>query len=73
MKNEWAENRLADFNLWANGIGALALGRASLDSRLALWPELQDAVINLLRLLELVTEDCIGQGDQFDNTFLACV
>lgn len=34
MEYEWAQNRLADFNLWCAGLGALAKGRVSLDHRL---------------------------------------
>ncbi|KAM3076313.1 WD repeat-containing protein 88 [Clarireedia jacksonii] len=57
-KNEWAENRLADFNLWASGIGASAQSRASLDSRLALRPETRDVIANVLRLLAATVDKC---------------
>ncbi|GKZ34749.1 hypothetical protein AbraIFM66950_005105 [Aspergillus brasiliensis] len=36
---EWAENCLADLNLWANGAGALKVGKASLDARLSSNPD----------------------------------
>jgi hypothetical protein len=62
MKNEWAENRLADFNLWASGIGASASNRASLDARLALKSDARDIIANLLRLLNTVVEECILLG-----------
>lgn len=65
MKDEWAENRLADFNLWVSGIGASARGRASLDSRLALRPEVREVIVNLLRLLAGVVDECkrLGQPE----------
>lgn len=58
MTDEWAENRLADFNLWVSGIGASARGRASLDSRMALKPEAREVIANLLRLLAGVVDEC---------------
>jgi hypothetical protein len=65
MKDEWAENRLADFNLWVSGIGASARSRASLDSRLALKPEIREVIANLLRLLAGVVDECrkLGQAE----------
>ncbi|KAK6603924.1 Vegetative incompatibility protein HET-E-1-like protein 15 [Botrytis cinerea] len=57
-KNEWAENRLADFNLWASGIGASTRSRASLDSRLALRPETRNVIANVLRLLAATVDKC---------------
>ena len=64
MTDEWAENRLADFNLWVSGIGASARSRASLDSRMALKPEARDVIANLLRLLAGVVDECkkLGQA-----------
>ncbi|KAI9042927.1 BAG family molecular chaperone regulator [Aspergillus affinis] len=58
MENEWAENRLADMNLWISGTGACARGKASLDSRLASKPEARDVITNLLRLLATVIDEC---------------
>ncbi|KAJ5638441.1 hypothetical protein N7528_000831 [Penicillium herquei] len=58
MKNEWAENRLADLNLWISGTGALARGRASLDHRLATRPEVREVVLNSLRLLSTMIDEC---------------
>lgn len=65
MKDEWAENRLADFNLWVSGTGASAGGRTSLDSRLALKPEAREVIANLLRLLTGVVDECkeLGQAE----------
>ena len=62
MEGEWAENRLADFNLWASSIGASARNRASLDARLALRPDAQDIIANLLQVLNTVVEKCIILG-----------
>ncbi|KAJ6024228.1 hypothetical protein N7540_005025, partial [Penicillium herquei] len=58
MENEWAENRLADLNLWISGTGALARGRASLDHRLATRPEAREVVLNSLRLLGSMIDEC---------------
>ncbi|KAK1148500.1 hypothetical protein N8T08_009505 [Aspergillus melleus] len=63
MENEWAENRLADMNLWISGTGACARGRASLDSRLASKPEARDVVTDLLRLLAAVIDECKSRGE----------
>ncbi|KAJ5398855.1 hypothetical protein N7465_009344, partial [Penicillium sp. CMV-2018d] len=61
-ENEWAENRLADMNLWISGTGACARGRASLDSRLVSRPEACDVIANLLRLLNTVIGECRTQS-----------
>lgn len=62
MQDEWAENGLADFNLWASGVGASALGRASLDARLALRPDARDTIANLLQVLTAAVEECKSLG-----------
>ena len=61
-KHGWAENRLADFNLWAAGIGALANGRTSLDHRLELLPETRDVVSGLLQHLTAIVQRCVHLG-----------
>ena len=61
-KNEWAENRLADFNMWAAGIGARTNNKLSLDARLALKPEIRDTVVNLLQVLRFMVDKCISLG-----------
>lgn len=58
LNDEWAENRLADFNLWVSGTGALAGGRASLDHRLRAKPEARAVIANLLRLLAGTVDKC---------------
>ena len=62
LRDEWIDNRIADFNLWASGIGALSKNRSSLDARLELRPDLRSMVIDLLQLLILLIEDCIELG-----------
>lgn len=61
QENQWAENRLADMNLWISNIGACARGRASLDSRLASRPDAHDVILNLLRLLAILIDECRTQ------------
>ncbi|UKZ70729.1 uncharacterized protein TrAtP1_011700 [Trichoderma atroviride] len=57
-KDEWAENRLADFNLWVSGTGASAQKRASLDSRLALEPQAREVILTLLNHLAEAVNRC---------------
>ncbi|KAK5442671.1 hypothetical protein LTS15_010878 [Exophiala xenobiotica] len=60
MEREWAENKLADFNLWASGIGAAADSgdKISLDSRLSGKPALFDVFLRLLEMLLTFLEEC---------------
>lgn len=62
-KQEWAENRLADFNLWASGVGALADGKLSLDERLAPRPGAKVVVEDLLQFLAEAVRKCISTGE----------
>ncbi|GAQ45149.1 hypothetical protein AKAW_06169 [Aspergillus niger] len=67
---EWAENCLADLKLWANGAGALKVGKASLDSRLTSNPDAKVFVVNLLGMLQAFIEGCVetdGHGDGLDQ------
>ncbi|KAL3462602.1 hypothetical protein BJX64DRAFT_259031 [Aspergillus heterothallicus] len=59
MQREWAENRMAEFNLWASGCGVFATGRASLDYRLSSNGETQGIVVNLLLMLDILLQQCI--------------
>ncbi|GLA99423.1 hypothetical protein AtubIFM57143_008112 [Aspergillus tubingensis] len=59
---EWAENCLADLKLWANGAGALKVGKASLDSRLTSNPDAKVFVVNLLGMLQAFIEGCVETG-----------
>ncbi|KAK2776658.1 hypothetical protein CKAH01_12308 [Colletotrichum kahawae] len=57
MQLEWAENRLAEFKLWAATTGALAGDTASLDVRLITAPDTKNLVKGLLALLT----QCLGK------------
>ncbi|KAL7817973.1 hypothetical protein V8C44DRAFT_209126 [Trichoderma aethiopicum] len=57
-QDAWAENRLADLNLWIAGLGVLASSRPSLDTRLREKPAIRDVVANLLGLLALIVDKC---------------
>lgn len=59
---EWSENCLADLNLWANGAGALKVGKASLDARLSSNLDAKIFVVNLLRMLQGLVEKCVEIG-----------
>jgi len=62
MVDEWAENRLADFNLWAAGLGASAKPEVSLDTRLINDPGAREVVISLLLTLKAYIEQCEWLG-----------
>jgi hypothetical protein len=49
---EWLINRLADFELWATGIGAALRNRSSLDSRLKDRPDIRDVMGGLIQSLQ---------------------
>lgn len=66
MHHEWAENRLAEFKLWADGVGAFASDRASLDMRLAMEWETKNLVMSILILLQGCIETCISAGEPHD-------
>lgn len=59
----WAENRLADFNVWDSGLGASSSRRASLEDRLALKPHVRTAVLNLLIIYQSAIEIVIDLGN----------
>ncbi|KAI0144953.1 hypothetical protein BJ166DRAFT_597014 [Pestalotiopsis sp. NC0098] len=77
MQYEWAENRLAEFNLWAAGAGAFAGERASLDAKLALQIDTQTFVISILSLLLGCVEKCrdteLGKFSNYPPVLLALV
>ncbi|KAL7899213.1 hypothetical protein HDV64DRAFT_222974 [Trichoderma sp. TUCIM 5745] len=58
MKEGWAESRLADLNLWASGVGALARPDTSLDQRLQFHPKPRMVLINLLLTLREFISSC---------------
>lgn len=59
---DWAENRLMDFNLWVSGVGALAGQSASLDRRLADQPDAQTVIVGLLTVAFNLVEQCARLG-----------
>ncbi len=63
-RDEWAENRLAEFHFWINSVGALATSKASLDARLQVANETQVhfTVLKLLNLLNTLLGRCISTG-----------
>ncbi|KAF3396453.1 hypothetical protein F1880_006928 [Penicillium rolfsii] len=67
MQQEWAENRLADFNLWAMGAGATGTMKASLDYRLRADPEAHNILLNLLLMLEILIQKCIDGAREIDD------
>ncbi|KAM0259123.1 hypothetical protein ACHAQJ_003494 [Trichoderma viride] len=58
LKEGWAESRLADLNLWASGVGALARPNASLDRRLQFQPKPRLVLTNLLLTLREFISSC---------------
>ncbi|KAK7906508.1 hypothetical protein PG985_016245 [Apiospora marii] len=60
MDMEWAENRLADFNLWANGIGAFAANRASLDERLNRDTDTRGIIVHVIGLIHSCLQQCLN-------------
>ncbi|KAI9367894.1 hypothetical protein BJX61DRAFT_547065 [Aspergillus egyptiacus] len=64
MRQEWAENRMADFNLWATGAGASASGKASLDYRLQDNREARTIIVNLLLMLDILLQQCIEEAHE---------
>lgn len=58
----WAEDRLADFNLWDSGVGASST-KASLEVRLEPKPHLRSLVLNLLILYEISIHGCLDLGN----------
>lgn len=62
MGGHWAENRLADFNLWSTGVGASASPQASLDRRLRFHQDTKFVFLGLLSTLWECTEKCKELG-----------
>ncbi|KAM6486263.1 hypothetical protein HDV62DRAFT_403571 [Trichoderma sp. SZMC 28011] len=57
MEYEWAENSLANFRLWAAGLGVFA-DKDSLDERLSVDPFTRNVVKSLLILLKGLIDNC---------------
>ena len=62
MQDDWAENRLMDFSLWASGVGASGRSAASLDQRLVSQPAVGAVVLGLLSSLTKLIELCVELG-----------
>lgn len=62
MEEQWAENRLADFNLWAASVGASTNGPACLDSRLSSEKLAHSVVVSLLCSLSAHIDECTRLG-----------
>jgi hypothetical protein len=62
MKDEWSENRLADFNLWVTGLSATTVGHASLDYRLRNHEDIRDMISDLLDELQDTLMECRQHG-----------
>lgn len=62
MQDDWAENRLMDFNLWASGVGVTAVPPATLDQRLDSQPDIRAVVLGLLATLTTMINLCLKLG-----------
>ncbi|KAI1286604.1 hypothetical protein F5Y03DRAFT_389388 [Xylaria venustula] len=58
MRKGWAESRLADMNLWASSVGALAKPETSLDQRLKFQPGPRIVLNNFLLTLQAFIGSC---------------
>ena len=61
-EDEWAEDRLIDFNLWASGVGVFAKPPASLDDRLKHNEDVQSVVLSLLSTFNIFLKLCVDHG-----------
>ncbi|KAF2683624.1 hypothetical protein K458DRAFT_39983 [Lentithecium fluviatile CBS 122367] len=62
LREEWAEDRLADFKLWDAGVGASSNKKASLEERLILKPHVRNVVLDLLIVLKSTFDQCRELG-----------
>ncbi|KAH6973708.1 hypothetical protein BKA56DRAFT_105064 [Ilyonectria sp. MPI-CAGE-AT-0026] len=62
--NQWADNRRADFNIWVDGVGAMAGKTASLDARFESRPRELILTKNLLFQLGYYLEDALTVTDE---------
>ena len=60
---EWLINRLADFDLWAAGIGAAVDHSGSLDHRLKDRSDLAEVISTLIETIYKTTAQMVGLGD----------
>lgn len=62
--SEDLENRFADFNLWAAGVGAMAGSEASLDHRFEERPEVLILVKGILALLQQFLDEAASVAER---------
>ncbi len=62
MEDEWAENSLGNFRLWAAGLGVFA-AKDSLDERLSVDLHTRNLIKNLLILLKGLIDNCKALGE----------
>ncbi|KAK4169927.1 hypothetical protein QBC43DRAFT_306852 [Cladorrhinum sp. PSN259] len=67
-RDGWAENRLADFNLWAAGVGAGVTHQASLDRRLDFHPKVRLVLTGLLMTVTTIFGQCKAIALREDET-----
>lgn len=65
LRSEWAEHRLADFNLWDLSVGASCepSKTSSLEKRLKNKEHIRDAIMGLLRALKMAIDHCKNLGN----------
>lgn len=51
MHQQWARNRLIDFNRWAAGVGLFASRKNALDYRLAQYPDVTRVLLSIMKIL----------------------
>ncbi|KAH8699354.1 hypothetical protein GQ44DRAFT_832153 [Phaeosphaeriaceae sp. PMI808] len=67
LKDDWAEDRLADFKLWDAGVGASSNRKSSLEERLASKPHVRNVVLNLLMVIKITIDQCGELGRKVDQ------
>ena len=68
MHSEWAEHRLADFDLWCASTGASATGELSLDHQWHATPEVCAMFIDSLSMVKTVVQKCMDEGTETSNS-----
>lgn len=62
LKDDWAEDRLADFMLWDAGVGASSVGKSSLEERPGIKRHVRDVILDLLLVLKSTIDQCLELG-----------
>lgn len=63
LKEAWAEDRLADFNIWDASMAASSASRSSLENRLESKPLIRNVVLNILNVLYETISHCKDLGN----------